>query len=1003
LLPNALRIIARSLRRPMNREELKGPAPALLSHLLHFVLSSPPTLNESASNESAAEDTSGSIDNSKEHSMEKSRERERDRERDRDKELVHACMLLAHMPRPGDHLKNHLMEHLLLHLPLWAPSHLSTQRALLAAVGDAVSLELQALQSVGAVSLLLDGCRRCYWMTWEPSSVRLCTASWHPTRLAALVKGGAGEAGGAGGGEWGREEMQEERMGMMGEVNGMVNAVMGALEKLVCAGVGLDVMGADMRALVSFALQCPQPNQVARVLLLLYRLMSQPNSSRASAFMVQFLASGGAEMLLALLLRETQYGETYPVSFPAKSGSRPIRRRLVPVPGGEGLENEAGEGIGGVEGGREGELGGKGEGEEEGARKVLVFEDGKGGAGEGQGGAESGREDSKEGGEVAESGGKEGEDRGEGEREGQQEKGEDSEKACGKDSIKEGESGEGISEEGDKKEDVSEKESEGKEEKKEEGKKEEEESKSKPKQEAAKGGGVWDLSTWNVFLEPLGLKVGSIDDKKTEAEKPESAAGKEGGKRGSKAAAGVGGGAGAAGTGSRSGSSGLSQDAAGGEQSGAGKEQERGMEEGEEEDGEEDTRRGVAEVAAVVARLRAKQVYEDDAEESAVQVTKEGMAVLAPWVCVSVPRLARTGPASGSSLVKSASSHASGAAAAAAAAAVAAAAAAVAKVASWDGGGGNRGVGASSSAGSSGTIVRSGSGHASAGRAEGRVAYRSSSHGASTITAGSAAAAAAAAAGVTASAAAAAADAFWLSGWMVEGTAMAAAEGTATAAAGAATGAVTDADTAAVADAAAGATAGAATATADAADFYFDSDQGFLLTDSPDAIMVAVISILGLLADAGFLRLSDPSVLGVVPTTEGLGAVVTERAGKDRSNVGAWAVYGVQRALQVAPKRLFTPAVYHALMTAVLRCKAVDSPSALLPPSTFIAPWEQQLLLALLRALPSAAPHTQLAVLQDLLLLLSLNPANTRLLTHSPEWPEWLLEILLSNLEVRDR
>ncbi|CAI7839828.1 unnamed protein product, partial [Closterium sp. NIES-54] len=77
--------------------------------------------------------------------------------------------------------------------------------------------------------------------------------------------------------------------------------------------------------------------QVARVLLLLYRLMSQPNSSRASAFMVQFLASGGAEMLLALLLRETQYGETYPVSFPSKSGSRPIRRRLVPVPGGEGL------------------------------------------------------------------------------------------------------------------------------------------------------------------------------------------------------------------------------------------------------------------------------------------------------------------------------------------------------------------------------------------------------------------------------------------------------------------------------------------------------------------------------------------------------------------------------------------------------------------------------------------------------------------------------------------
>ncbi|CAI5462438.1 unnamed protein product [Closterium sp. Yama58-4] len=1319
LLPNVLRIIARSLRRPMNREELKGPAPALLSHLLRSVLSSPPTLTESACNESAAGDRSRSVESSKDKGQSRPPGEQKEGSRDRDKELVHACMLLAHVPRPGDHLKNHLMEHLLLHLPLWAPTHLSAQRALLAAIGDAVSLELQALQSVGAVSTKAGEAKG-----------RMVKAGEAAGGVGALVTGGTGEARGAGGGEWGREEMQEERMGMMGEVNGMVNAVMGALEKLVCAGVGLDVMGADMRALVSFALQCPQANQklvcagvgldvmgadmralvsfalqcpqanqklvcagvgldvmgadmralvsfalqcpqanqklvcagvgldvmgadmralvsfalqcpqanqklvcagvgldvmgadmralvsfalqcpqanqvrnlnpktptlepcageagvcwrgarrdggqharscllrtamlssqpggasaaatlpthvsaqqqqgiglhgavprirrgrdaagataaaagthpfprllfpplpflpggtgapsalpphvsaqqhqgiglpggpsaaaalpphvsaqqqqgiglhgavprirrsrdaagaaagaagrdstsssspspsllfqvarvllllyrlmsqpnssrssafmvqflasggaemllallleqqagtqprpllllpllpfqvarvllllyrlmsqpnsrrasafmvqflasggaemllallleqqagtetyprlllpllsfqVARVLLLLYRLMSQPSSSRASAFMVQFLASGGAEMLLALLLRETQYGETYPVSFPPKSGIRPIRRRLVPVPGGEGIGIGDGEGRGEVEGGKGGELEGKSEGDEENARKVLVFGDGKGGAVEGQGGEESRGEDPKEEGEVAGSGGNEGEGRGEGEREGEQEKGEGSEKDLTKE--------------------------------------------------------------------------------------------------------------------------------AGVEQSGAGKEQqERGLEEGEEENGEEDTRRGLAEVAAVVQRLRAKQVYEDDAEESAVQVTKEGLPVLAPWVCVSVPRLARTGTASGSSSVKSASSHA-----------------------------------------------------------------------------------------------------------------------------------------------------------------------------SPG----------GLLADSGFLRLSDPSVLGVVPTTQGLGAVVTERAGKDRSNVGAWAVYGVQRALQVAPRRLFTPAVYHAVMTAVLRCKhlqvaprrlftpavyhavmtavlrckvrcdwcdgaglrdvwrkkgsnvgvwavygvqralqlapkrlltpavyhavmtavlrckragkdrsnvgawavygvqralqvaprrlftpavyhavmtvvlrckltdpfhnaspfynprmqaighrfsfchpppvhlhsalgaaaaasspplpalclllpfpfvplstprqTIDSPSAILPPSTFIAPWEQQLLLALLRALPSAAPHTQLAVLQDLLLLLllSLNPANTRLLTHSPEWPEWLLEILLSNLEVWNR
>ncbi|GJP50837.1 hypothetical protein CLOM_g9994 [Closterium sp. NIES-68] len=984
LLPHVLRLIARSLRRPMNREELKGAGPTLLSHLLQFVLSSPPTLNESASIRIAPA-ASSSLS---------TRGKEKDKTRDRDKELVHACMLLAHLPRPGDHLKNHLMEHLLLHLPLWAPSHLSTQRALLAAIGDAVPLELQALQSVGAVSLLLDGCRRCYWMTWEPSSVRLCTASWHSNAAGAKEKGAGGAAaseaaGEAGGAEWGREDMHGEREGMMGEVNGMVNAVMAVLEKLVSAGVGLAVMGADMRALVSFALQCPQANQVARVLLLLYRLMSQPNSSRASAFMVQFLAAGGAEMLLALLLRETQYGETYPVTFPAKSGRRPIRRRLVPAPGGEGLDSKV-EGEGGeVEGDKGREERGRSEDEEESARKVLVFADGKGGAAEGQGGEESGEEVLKEGAEGKGEGGKEGDEAGAEKDKERYVTGEDSEKACEEGVPKEGRSEEGLSE----------KESKGKEE--EEEKKEEEAS--KPKQEAVKAGGVWDMSTWNAFLEPLGLKVGAIDEKKTDAGKPGAAASKEGGKRDSKAAAGA----------VFGNSGGLPRDTTDREGSGVVKELEKGSEENrEEEDVDEDTRRGLEEVAAVVQRLSLKQVYEDDAEESAVQVTKEGVAVLAPWVCVSVPRLARTGGASRVSSVKSASSHAS------AADVAAAAAAAMVNAASWDVGGGSRGssggsssrgIGASSSAGgSSSTVNRSGSGRADAvrssssesggssssmrgseGALHGRAAHRASSHGAPSTTAGPATAA-----GAAVSAAAAAADAFWLSGWMAEGTATATATASIDTTAATATADATATTAMASTDATASATA-AATGT----DFYYDSDQGFPLTDGPDAIMVAVISILGLLSDSGFLRLSNPSVLGVVPSTQGLGAVVTERAGKDRSNVGAWAVYGVQRALQLAPRRLLTPAVYHALMTAVLRCKAIDSPSALLPPSTFIAPWEQQLLLALLRALPAAAPHTQLAVLQDLLLLLSLNPANMRLLTQSPEWPEWLLEILLSNLE----
>ena len=39
--------------------------------------------------------------------------------------------------------------------------------------------------------------------------------------------------------------------------------------------------------------------------------------------------------------------------------------------------------------------------------------------------------------------------------------------------------------------------------------------------------------------------------------------------------------------------------------------------------------------------------------------------------------------------------------------------------------------------------------------------------------------------------------------------------------------------------------------------------------------------------------------------------------------------------------------------------------------------------------------------LQDMLLLACTHPENRTLLTTMPEWPEWLLEVLISNYEVR--
>lgn len=67
--------------------------------------------------------------------------------------------------------------------------------------------------------------------------------------------------------------------------------------------------------------------QVARVLHLLYRLVVQPNATKAAAFADTFLANGGVEMLLTLLRREAESGEglstTSPeaTDFETKSGS----------------------------------------------------------------------------------------------------------------------------------------------------------------------------------------------------------------------------------------------------------------------------------------------------------------------------------------------------------------------------------------------------------------------------------------------------------------------------------------------------------------------------------------------------------------------------------------------------------------------------------------------------------------------------------------------------------
>jgi hypothetical protein len=65
----------------------------------------------------------------------------------------------------------------------------------------------------------------------------------------------------------------------------------------------------DVRCLIHFVLDCPQPNQVARILYLIYRLVVQPNTSRASMFAETLISYGGIKMLLFLLKKEAETGD----------------------------------------------------------------------------------------------------------------------------------------------------------------------------------------------------------------------------------------------------------------------------------------------------------------------------------------------------------------------------------------------------------------------------------------------------------------------------------------------------------------------------------------------------------------------------------------------------------------------------------------------------------------------------------------------------------------------
>ncbi|CAK9224782.1 unnamed protein product [Sphagnum troendelagicum] len=244
------RMLSVTLQHAGNAEEIaRSYAPRLLAHLLGYLVSAPsPGDPERKAYEQA-------------------------RTEERDEELVAAVVSLARAPQNHTALKVQLFSSLLLDLKLWISCSYGLQKKLLSQLADMVFTEAPTMRGANAVQMLLDGCRRCYWLIPEPNSIHTF-AGGKSSRPA-------------------------------GELNALVDELLVVVE-LLLGSAHASTLGPDVASVVQFVLDCPQHNQVARVLHLIYRLVVQPNTARAAVFAETLLANGGVEMLLTLLRREAE-------------------------------------------------------------------------------------------------------------------------------------------------------------------------------------------------------------------------------------------------------------------------------------------------------------------------------------------------------------------------------------------------------------------------------------------------------------------------------------------------------------------------------------------------------------------------------------------------------------------------------------------------------------------------------------------------------------------------
>ncbi|WCJ22828.1 BEACH domain-containing protein C2 [Euphorbia peplus] len=242
-----LRIISLAIQHPRNNDELcRTRGPEMLSIILDYLLKTLSSLDAGNNNGVG------------------------------DEELVAAVVSLCQSQEFNHALKVQLFKTLLLDLKIWSLCNYGLQKKLLSSLADMVFSESLVMRDANAIQMLLDGCRRCYWTIREKNSVETFSL--------------------------------DEAKRPLGELNALVDELLVIVELLIGAAPP-SVVANDLRCLLGFIVDCPQTNQVARVLHLIYRLVVQPNTAKSHAFAEAFITCGGLETLLVLLQREAKAGD----------------------------------------------------------------------------------------------------------------------------------------------------------------------------------------------------------------------------------------------------------------------------------------------------------------------------------------------------------------------------------------------------------------------------------------------------------------------------------------------------------------------------------------------------------------------------------------------------------------------------------------------------------------------------------------------------------------------